>query len=119
MPSRVIRGDDLFESARYMALPPELQVFYVHILLSADDFGLLSLAPLRVRRLFNKAPSQARIDTMIERLSEVDLVRVYTDGTGAAAVRYLFIPRFGQRLKALRSKCPLPPEKLYQDDSDA
>lgn len=115
MPSRVVRGDNLLESGRYMALPDELKVFYVHVLLAADDFGLLSLAPLIVRRLFAKAPTEARVIRLAKALEEVDLVRIFeVDG-----VFYLFVPRFSQRMKSFRSKCPMPPAELYADDKHA
>ncbi|HEV8647793.1 MAG TPA: hypothetical protein VGR01_19740 [Burkholderiales bacterium] len=119
MPSRVIRGDDLLESPRYMERSDEEKVFFNHVMYSADDFGLLSLAPLRVRRLFNKPPNPRKVDHLVEQLAAVDLVRVYVDGEGSEAVRYLFVPRFGQRMKSFRSKCPLPPEHIYADDQHA
>lgn len=115
MPSRMIRGDDLLESERYMALPDEQKVFYNHVLYASDDFGLLSLAPLRVRKLFHRAPTQERVMKLARALEEVDMVRIYE----VDEVFYLFVPRFSQRLKSFRSKCPMPQPHIYADDAHA
>lgn len=115
MPSRVVRGDNLLESGRYMRLPDEQKVFYVHVLLAADDFGLLSMAPLIVRKLFFKPPSDARVMKLARALEAVDLVRIYEHDQ----VFYLFVPRFSQRMKSFRSKCPMPPVSIYADDRHA
>jgi hypothetical protein len=116
MPSRVIRGDDLLESERYMALRAEDQVFYLHCLLCADDFGTLCLTPLTIgRRCWLKRPSDSYITKRIAAVEAADLLRTYEcDG-----VLFGFMPRFRQRLKNFRVKHPLPPEELYQDDGDA
>lgn len=115
MPSRMIRGDDLLGSERYMKLTDELKVFYVHVLCSADDFGLLSLAPLSARNLFSKPPSQDRVMRLARALEGVDLVRIYSFNE----VFYLFVPRFSQRLKKFTSRCPMPPRSTFQDDEHA
>lgn len=115
MPSRMIRGDNLLESARYMALPDALKVFYSHILYAADDFGLLSLAPLIVRKLFSAPITQERVMKLAKALEGVDLVRIYEVG----GVFYLFVPRFSQRLKKFTSRCPMPQPHIYADDEHA
>lgn len=115
MPSRMIRGDNLLESARYMALPADLKVFYVHILCAADDFGLLSLAPLIVRKLFSGPVSPERVLKLAKALEEADLVRIYEVG----GVFYLFVPRFSQRLKKFTSRCPMPQPHIFNDDEHA
>jgi hypothetical protein len=85
-------------------------------MLLADDFGLVSLAPVFIRRrCFDDAPAQTKIDKLLDQLHDADLVRLYEAG----GARYGFIPRFGQRLRLMRCKHPAPPESLYADDNDA
>ncbi len=116
MPSRMIRGDDLLESERYTSLPPENQVFYIHCLLSADDFGLLMLTPLTIgRRFWMRRRSDGYITKRIRAVEDRDLIRSFEcDG-----VLFGFLPRFRQRLKNFRCKHPMPAPALYQDDADA
>jgi hypothetical protein len=115
MPSRIIR-EGLLDSQRYWNVTVEARQLFIHLMLLADDFGLVSLAPVFVRRrCFDDAPSQAKIDKLLEQLQDADLLRVYEAGRA----RYGFIPRFGQRLRLMRCKHPAPPESLYSDDRDA
>lgn len=115
MPSRVIR-EGLLDSQRYWAVTVEARQLFVHLMLLADDFGLVSLAPVFIRRrCFDDAPSQQKIDRLIDQLIDVDLIRVYTAGDRRCA----FIPRFCQRLRQMRAKNPAPPRELYSDDEHA
>src|SRR5579871_6322363 len=120
MPNRVIR-EGLLDSQRYWSVTVEARQLFVHLLLLADDLGLVSLAPVFIRRrCFDDAPTQQRIDKLIELLVDADLIRVYTAGTaGSASPKYAFIPRFAQRLRLMRCKYPLPPLELYADDEEA
>lgn len=115
MPTRMIR-EGLLDSQRYWSVTGEARQLFVHMMLIADDFGLLSLAPVFIRRrCFDDAPSQPKIDKQIEQLHDADLLRVYeSDGT-----RYGFIPRFRQTLRIEKAKCPIPPPALYEDDEHA
>lgn len=115
MPNRIIR-EAILDSARYWSVTLEARQLFFHMLLLADDFGIVSLAPVFVRRrAFDDAPSQAKIDKLIEQLHDADLVRVY-EHKGS---RYAFVPRFRQTLRIERAKHPMPPSALYQDDGDA
>src|ERR1700694_4308966 len=115
MPSRVIR-EGLLDSQRYWNVTVEARQLFVHLMLLADDFGLVSLAPVFIRRrAFDDAPSQAKVDKLLEQLHDVDLIRIY-EFEGA---RFGFIPRFGQVLRIDKAKCPMPPPELFKDDRKA
>jgi len=116
VPSRVIRGDDLLDSERYMRLPAEAQVFYLHSLFAADDFGCLLATPTSLRRrLYIDPRSDAKIETPLRLVSEADLVRLYW----FEGVRFMFLPRYRQALKKYMSRCPMPPPELFADDEHA
>lgn len=115
MPSRVIR-EGLLDSQRYWSVTVEARPLFLHLMLLADDFGLVSLAPVFIRRrCFDDAPTPAKIDKLLEQLVDADLLRVYE----ADGKRLAFIPRFGQRLRQMRAKHPAPPAALYIDDEHA
>lgn len=116
MPSRVIRGDELLESERYMSLPPAVQAFYIHTLCAADDFGLCLMTSTFIRRrFFLRPPGDSKIEHLIQTAASADLIRLYEfEGT-----RFAFVPRFRQRLKNFRCKHPMPPPELFADDKDA
>jgi hypothetical protein len=115
MPSRVIR-DGLLDSERYWSVTIEAQRLFLHLLLLADDFGLVSLALAFIRRrCFDDAPTPAKIDKLIDMLADADLIRIYEARGG----RYAYVPRFRQRLRQMRAKNPPPPRGLFSDDEDA
>jgi len=115
MPSRVIR-EGLLDSQRYWSVTVEARQLFVHLMLLADDFGLVSLAPVFIRRrCFDDAPSPAKIDRLLEQLQDAELLRMYEIEGG----RYGFIPRFGQRLRMMRCKHPAPPVGLLEGDQEA
>jgi hypothetical protein len=116
MPTRVVRGEDLLSSDKYMNLDSEAQIFYLHLWFSADDFGLFQLSPSFLgRRCFRKMPSVAKLNRLIELLQSKDFLRIYEFEES----KYVFIPNYGQRLQSFRTKCPMPPPELYADDEDA
>lgn len=119
MPSRVIR-EGLLDSQRYWAVSIEARQLFIHLMLLADDFGLVSLAPVFLRRrCFDNPPPDSKIGKQVGELQDEDLIRVYEIGEGSMPARYAFIPRFGQRLRMMRCKHPMPPESLFSDDQDA
>jgi hypothetical protein len=116
MPTRMIRGS-LLDSERYWSVTGDARQMFVHLMLLADDFGCVSLAPMFIgRRCFDDRPSDAKIIKLIEQLADADLIRVYAMDDG---VRFGFIPRFGQRLRTMHPKHPMPPDALFADDEDA
>lgn len=118
VPNRIIR-EGLLDSGRYWSVPLEAQRLFFHLMLLADDFGLVSLAPVFIRRrCFDDAPPQSKIDKLTELLQDADLIRVYAIGERLPS-RYAFIPRYGQTLRIMKPKYPMPPDALYQDDEHA
>lgn len=112
MPCRLIR-DEMLDSERLQVLPIEARWLFVAIMLTADDVGLLELAPFKLSR--RAAIDAATVPMLIQLLSDADLIRVYEHG----GRRFAFIPRFRQRLQIKRVKHPLPPAALLADDEDA
>lgn len=114
MADRVLR-DELLTSERYWSVSIEAQRLFVHLLLNVDDLGRFSGKNYTIRAAC--FPGQTvvpdRLERMLSELQDVDLIRVYTvDGA-----RYIFVPRFKQKLRYVNSKFPAPPEGM--DDTAA
>lgn len=115
MPARVIR-DGILDSDRYWSCTIEARQTFMHLLLLADDLGMVNIAPTFIRRrCFDDRPDDTKIARLLCELSDADLIRVY-EHNGA---RYAFIPRFQQRVRFKKAKHPIPPRELYADDEDA
>jgi hypothetical protein len=122
MPNRIIR-DALLDSERYHGVDLRARLAFLELLLNADDFGLLPLSDVFLKRhctAFDGC-SSAVIDTILSSLADVDLLRVYTVSLSASrkdglpvsgAARYGFIPRFGNRPRSAKPKWPAPPAGL-------
>lgn len=105
MPDRLVR-DELLTSERYWSVSPEARNLYVSILLSADDTGRYTASSFALRtKCMAGTVSAERIEKLLLELVDVDLIRLYSDGPG----RYLFIPRYRQRLRYPNSRYPEPP----------
>ncbi len=109
MPDRVLR-DELLTSPRYWAVSIEAQRLYVHLILVADDTARFSGKNYTIRAAcFPGHPVAAeKLDSLLAELVDQDLVRVYEH----AGERYLFIPRYRQRMRYPRSKYPPPPQQI-------
>lgn len=119
MPSRVIR-DGLLDSPAWHSVSAEAKVFFVALLLLADDFGLISLASVFIgRHAFERRPSETRLQKLIDELVRADLLRVYWSGPSDSPSRFGFLPRFRQKLRQMKARHPMPPHELYADDLDA
>ena len=112
MPSRLIRSE-MLESERLQTLPVEARWMFVCIALSADDLGLFEASPYIIGRRAGIDPKQ--VPALLQLCADADLIRLYE----VAEKRYLFIPRFRQRLQIKRSRFPRPPDALMVDDEDA
>ena len=111
MPNRVIR-DSILDSERYWGCTIEARELFFHMMLLADDYGCISLAPLMLkRRCFENPPSNDKLASLLSQLCDADLIRRY-ESNGA----YALIPRFRQRLQIMSPKHPKPPPELYKDD---
>ena len=117
MAQRIIRPE-LITSDKYWNVTLEAQRLYIHMLLRADDIGLIKLAP---RWLMSQCyggsdlPTHERLSLLLQQLADADLIRTYT----ANNALFAFIPQFGQRLQIIKLKCPPPPPELYADDEEA
>lgn len=119
MPSRVLR-EGLLDSPRYWGARLEARDFFIRLLLVADDFGCVSLAPVFIaRRCFNVRPGEAKLVKLYAELCRVDLIRIYLSGSPELPDRFAFIPRFRQTLRQMKARHPMPPPALYEDDHDA
>ena len=107
MPDRVVR-QDILTSDPVNKLSWAAEVFYRRLMSLADDFGryearpsLLraSLYPLKLDRV-----SEPDVIKWMGECSEAGLVRVYT----VNKKEYLEILKFGQRLRAMKSRYPVP-----------
>lgn len=105
MPDRMIR-DELLTSERYWSCSPEARNLYVAILLSADDTARYTASNFALRtKCMAGTVSAERIDRLLAELVDCDMVRLYeVDGA-----RYVFVPRYRQRLRFSTSKYPEPP----------
>lgn len=109
MPDRIIR-DELLTSERYWSVCIEAQQLFTHLLLRADSLGRYSGKNFTIR--MSCYPGHARNPAIIEKflsdLHDADLIRLYTvDGE-----RFIFIPRYRQRLRYTNSKYPEPPKEI-------
>jgi uncharacterized phage protein (TIGR02220 family) len=109
MPDRVLR-DEILTSERYWSISIEAQRLFIHLLLCADDTGRFSGKNYTVRT--SCFPSQSvdpvKLENLLSELLDVDLIRMYH----VEKDRYIFIPRFRQRLRYLHSKFPPPPNEI-------
>lgn len=113
MPGRLIR-EGLLDSERYWGCTIEARELFTHIILLADDFGCINMAPSFIgRRCFDQRPTNEKLARLITQLCDADLIRIYqSDGH-----TFGFIPRFGQRLRRFTLKHPRPPEvTLFGDE---
>lgn len=115
MPGRLIR-EGLLDSERYWSVSIEARELFVHLVLLADDFGCLSLAPTFIgRRCFESRPTTEKLARLLSQLVDADLIRQYQSGP----LTYAFIPRFGQRLRRFTLKHPRPPIETLSGDERA
>jgi hypothetical protein len=107
MPSRILR--DWTDSEPINELSAQAEVFYVRLIMKADDFGLFHANPKLLRSLLFPLKDGIRETDISRWLAECEkagLIRPYTVDEKS----YLEIVKFGQRLQQKRSKFPLPPQ---------
>jgi hypothetical protein len=115
MPDRLIR-DELLTSERYWSVSIEAQRLFIHLLLVADDLARFSGKNFTVRSACfpGQAVAPEKVERMLSELQDLDLVRLYE----SSGERYIFIPRFGQRLRYKNSKFPAPPSEINDIDEE-
>lgn len=109
MPDRIIR-DELLTSERYWSVGIDAQRLFVHLLLSADALGRFSGKNYTIRAACypGHAPDAKLIEKFLTDLHDADLIRIYE----VNGERYVFIPRYRQRLRAKDSYLPAPPKGI-------
>lgn len=109
MPDRIIR-DELLTSERYWNVSDEAKLLYIHLLISADDTARFTGKnfSLRTRCFPSRAMEATRMEAILLELVDQDLIRLYE----VDKERYVFIPRFKQRLRFINSKYPEPPNQI-------
>lgn len=109
MPDRIIR-DELLTSERYWNVSDEAKLLYIHLLISADDTARYTGKnfSLRTRCFPSRAMEATRMESLLSELVDQDLIRLYE----VEKERYVFIPRFKQRLRFVNSKYPEPPNQI-------
>jgi hypothetical protein len=109
MADRVIR-DELLTSGRYWSVSIEAQRLFVHLLLNADDTARFSGVNFTVRTACfpGQAVEPEKVEKLLSELADVDLIRLYM----IEQIRFIFIPRFKQRLRFTKSKYPAPPNGI-------
>lgn len=109
MPDRIIR-DELLTSERYWNVSDEAKLLYIHLLISADDTARYTGKnfSLRTRCFPGRSMESVRMETLLTELVDQDLIRLYE----VDKERFVFIPRFKQRLRFINSKYPEPPNQI-------
>lgn len=109
MPDRIIR-DELLTSERYWSVSDESRLLYIHLLLCADDTARYTGQNFSLRtRCFAGRPIEAeRMECLLAELVSRDLIRLYE----VAGERFVFIPRYRQRLRFTNSRFPAPPVEV-------
>jgi len=111
MPTRLLR-DGLLESEAVLSLPPEGRWLYVSILLSADDYGLFEATPFKLAKRGDV--KRDHVPALLNAMADADLVRLYQPDARTPR-SFGIVTKFGQRMRAARTKNPLPPLHLVAD----
>jgi len=106
MPNRVIR-EGFLDSDKVNTLNAPEQIFFLRLMLVADDFGRFDARPKFLEsKCYPMSKKRININKMLKRIHEVGLCKIYTvDGK-----QYLEIIDFGQRTRIMRSKYPECPQ---------
>ena len=107
MPIRMLR--DWTDSERVNALSAAAEVFFVRLIMKADDYGCFHGNERLVKSLLFPLKDGTRDAEVVRWIAECvksGLIRVYE----SEGKKYLHILNFGQRMKASRRKFPAPPD---------
>jgi len=109
MPDRIIR-DEILRSERYWNVSIEARLLFIHLLLVADDTARFSGKNFTIRSACfpGQAVDPGKLERLLSELQDVDLIRLYNVGDE----RFIFVPRFKQRLRFTKSKYPVPPQEI-------
>jgi hypothetical protein len=106
VPNRILR-EGLIHSPAVNAVSERAELLYIHIITSADDFGLIEFGPLylKSRCVPGRTWNAEEIAALCVELEREALVRTY-DLNGK---RYAAVTKWEQRRFAKAPKCPMPP----------
>lgn len=109
MPDRIIR-DEMLTSERYWSISNEAKLLFIHLMLSADDTARYTGKnfSIRTRCFGGTAMTHEQLEELLKELVTQDLIRLYE----VECERYVFIPRFKQRVRFINSKYPEPPSNI-------
>lgn len=104
MPNRILRDWTTSEAVDRLSLGAE--VFYIRLIMKADDYGNYTANPKLLKAalfpLRDVTPNQ--VAKWVEECADAQIIVLYhVDGK-----EYINIPKFGQRLRQMRSTCPQP-----------
>src|SRR4030042_1905829 len=105
--------EGFLDSEKVNALKPEEQLFFVRLMLIADDYGRSDgrIDVIRSRCYPVGETSLSQISEMLSSVCRVGLIDTYEVG----GKKYVSIPHFDQRLRSKREKYPPPPERQACD----
>lgn len=109
VPDRILR-DELLTSERYWQVSDSARLTYIHLLLSVDDTARFSGKnfTLRATCFPGRAVEPTDMERWLSELQDADLVRLYS----VNGERFVFVPRFRQRLRFTNSRYPEPPKEI-------
>ena len=109
MSDRILR-DELLTSERYWAISNDAKLLYIHLILNVDDTARFSGKNFTLRAsCFPGQPMDAvHMERMLDELLAQDLIRMYV----VENERFIFVPRFKQRLRFIHSRFPEPPNEI-------
>lgn len=114
MPNRIIR-EGWIDSKTINSLTADEENFFLRICLKADDYGRYHADLKLLRSYLYPLRNDVRDTDIARKLTAVEqagLIRCYE----VSGERYLTIPKFGQRLRAEKSRFPVPPDGCQTDD---
>lgn len=111
MPNRILR--DWTDSEKIDQVDESSEVVFVRLIMKADDHGCFTgnLKLLKASLFPLRDTSVSHIDRCLNLLAEVGLINRYK----IEGKSYLQINDFGQRLRTMKSKFPLPSDNLLTD----
>jgi hypothetical protein len=113
MPNRIIR-EAILDSERYHALSIDARCLYFELLLNADDYGLVPVGDLYLKRHCPscEGKSAQAIAGLLEQIATQQMAVCYKSESGAT---FACIPKFYNWPRAFKPKWPLPPEPLLSE----
>lgn len=109
MPQRIIR-EEIITSPRYWSVSDKAKILFYHLLLSVDDTARFSGNSFTIRaKCFPSIGLELdTLENLLDELSSQDMIRIYV----VNKERFIFIPRFRQRIRYINSKYPAPSEEV-------